>query len=78
MAKSESNAARKQELLQIAEICDWVPENQPRSFHEAIQAMHFIGVCKNLEDPACYYPVLGRIDQYLWPYFESDYPQGRR
>ena len=76
MAKSESNAARKQELLQIAEICDWVPENQPRSFHEAIQAMHLIGVCKNLEDPACFYPVIGRIDQYLWPYFESDYRNG--
>ncbi len=76
MAKPEPNAARKQELLQIAEICDWVPENQPRSFHEAIQAMHLIGVCKNLEDPACYYPVLGRIDQYLWPYFESDYRKG--
>ena len=76
MAKPESNAARKQELLQIAEICDWVPENRPRSFHEAIQAMHLIGVCKNLEDPACFYPVLGRIDQYLWPYFESDYRNG--
>jgi len=76
MATTEPNSARQQELLQIAEVCDWVPENPPRDFHEAVQAMHFIGVCKNLEDPACYYPVLGRIDQYLWPYFASDYRQG--
>jgi formate C-acetyltransferase len=76
MANTEPNAARQQELLQIAEICDWVPENRPRTFHEAIQAMHFIAICKNLEDPACFYPVLGRIDQYLWPYFERDYRRG--
>ncbi len=76
MAKIEPNGVRQQELLQIAEVCDWVPENRPRNFHEAVQAMHLIGVCKNLEDPACYYPVLGRIDQYLWPYFESDYRKG--
>jgi formate C-acetyltransferase len=76
MAKTQSNAARQQELLRIATICDWVPENEPRNFHEAIQAMHFIGIVKNLEDPACFYPVLGRIDQYLWPYFASDYRQG--
>jgi formate C-acetyltransferase len=76
MAKTEPNGVRQQELLQVAKACDWVPENQPRNFHEAVQAMHLIGVCKNLEDPACYYPVLGRIDQYLWPYFESDYRKG--
>jgi formate C-acetyltransferase len=76
MAAAERNPARQQELLHIADICDWVPENEPRNFHEAIQAMHFIAICKNLEDPACFYPVLGRIDQYLWPYFERDYRQG--
>jgi len=76
MAQAEPNPARQRELLQIAEICEWVPENRPRTFHEAIQAMHFIAVCKNLEDPACFYPVLGRIDQYLWPYFADDLGRG--
>ena len=40
MAKS-AKGARKAELEKIAEVCDWVPANPARTFHEALQTMWF-------------------------------------
>lgn len=75
LAAKEPDAARQTELLEIAGICEHVPENPARTFHEALQCMNFIVVGRGLE---AMYPVLiGRIDQYLRPYFEKDIRQGR-
>jgi formate C-acetyltransferase len=37
MASKENDENRKAELLQIAEVCRWVPAHAPRTFWEAIQ-----------------------------------------
>ncbi len=75
MAKEEGDPARKAELNEIADICQWVPENPARSFHEAVQCVNLIMVGRGLE---AMYPILiGRIDQYLRPYFEKDIQSGR-
>ena len=74
-ADEESNPERRNELLEIAGICDRVPENPARSFHEALQCMNFIMVGRGLE--AMYPLLVGRIDQYLKPYFEKDIQEGR-
>ncbi|MDD2735420.1 MAG: pyruvate formate lyase family protein [Desulfuromonadaceae bacterium] len=76
MAKKESNEKRKQELVRIAEVCEWVPEHPARTFHEAVQSIHFIYLGKILEQPT-YPPVIGRADQFLWPYFEKDFYAGK-
>ena len=74
-ASEEPDPERKNELIEIAEICQHVPENPAGTFHEALQCMNFIMVGRGLE---AMYPVLiGRIDQYLRPYFEKDISQGR-
>jgi formate C-acetyltransferase len=74
-ANEESNTERRNELLEIANICEYVPENPARTFHEALQSMNFILVGRGLE---MMYPLLvGRIDQYLKPYFEKDIQEGR-
>ena len=71
----ESNPERRLELIEIAGICERVPENPARTFHEALQSMNFIMVGRGLESM---YPLLiGRIDQYLRPYFEKDIREGR-
>jgi pyruvate formate-lyase/glycerol dehydratase family glycyl radical enzyme len=75
MAAKEQNAERRRDLEEIAEVCEWVPENPARSFHEALQFMNFLVMCRGLE--AIYPLLLGRIDQYLWPYFEKDIHEGR-
>ena len=71
----ESNPERRLELIEIAGICERVPENPARTFHEALQSMNFIMVGRGLESM---YPLLiGRIDQYLRSYFEKDIREGR-
>jgi pyruvate-formate lyase len=74
-AAAETNPERRAELMEIAGICERVPENPARSFHEALQAINFIMVGRGLE---AMYPILiGRIDQYLYPYFEKDLREGK-
>ena len=74
-ADEESNPERRNELMEIAGICERVPENPVTTFHEALQCINFIIVGRGLESM---YPLLiGRIDQYLRPYFEKDIREGR-
>jgi autonomous glycyl radical cofactor GrcA len=37
IAAKESDPERKRELETVAEVCEWVPANPPRSFQEALQ-----------------------------------------
>jgi pyruvate formate-lyase/glycerol dehydratase family glycyl radical enzyme len=76
MAETERREERKAELLEIASICERVPENPARTFHEALQSMSIIGVCKNYENPMHNNPQWGRCDQYLYPYFINDINNG--
>jgi formate C-acetyltransferase len=76
MAEAEMRPDRRTELLEIARVCEHVPENPARSFHEALQSMAIVGVCKNYEHPMHNNPQWGRGDQYLYPYFIRDLRDG--
>jgi formate C-acetyltransferase len=76
MAETEARPDRKAELFEIASICEHVPENPARTFHEALQSMAIVGVCKNYEHPMHNNPQWGRGDQYLYPYFIRDIRNG--
>ena len=71
MAAAEPDAARRAELLGIAEACERVPAKPARSFREACQAFWFTHLCENLE---CAFQAESpsRIDQYLYPMYEKD------
>ncbi len=77
MAEEESDGARKRELLEIAEICDWVPENPARTFREAVQSQWLIQTVSRLEQRIGGTVGNGRIDQYLYPFYKQDIEQGR-
>ena len=77
MAEEEHDMTRASELREIAETCAKVPENPAESFHEALQSMAIIGVCKCLEHPPHANPHWGRGDQYLYPYFMNDIQSGK-
>lgn len=47
-----------------------VPAQKPRGFHEALQSLRFMHAA--LWISGHYHCGLGRFDQYLWPYLESD------
>jgi pyruvate formate-lyase/glycerol dehydratase family glycyl radical enzyme len=77
MAKNESDEGRKQELLEIAEVCEWVPENPARTFREAVQSQWLIQTVSRLEQRIGGTVGNGRIDQYFYPYYSKDVEQGR-
>ena len=77
MAEKESDAKRKQELLEVAQICEWVPENPARTFHEAVQSVWLTQVVSRLEQNIGAVVGNGRMDQYFYPYFKKDLDEGR-
>jgi pyruvate-formate lyase len=76
LAESEPDMKRKAELLNIASICGYVPENPARNLHEALQSMSIVGICKAIEHPMHNHPQWGRGDQYLYPFFIKDVNSG--
>ena len=76
LATKESNPQRKAELEHMASICQWVPENAPRTFHEALQHYWFIhlGVITELNPWDSFNP--GRLDQHLWPFYQQEVKAG--
>ncbi len=76
MAKAETDTIRKAELEQIAETCAWVPENPPRTFREALQFYWFIHIGLRKEAPYHSGPCPGRMDQWLYPYYEKEIREG--
>ena len=76
MAKKEKNPVRKQELLDMAERCAWVPENPARNFAEAVQSQWFTQMFSRMEQKTGTIISNGRMDQYLYPYFKQDMDAG--
>jgi len=77
MAEKESDEKRKTELLEIARICEWVPENPARTFHEAVQSVWLTQVVSRLEQNIGAVVGNGRMDQYFYPYYKKDIEEGR-
>ena len=76
MADAETDPARKTELLDIAEVCSWVPAHAPRTFHEALQAYWFVhmGVVTELNTWDSFCP--WRLDQHLEPFYAKGLADG--
>lgn len=75
LAASAKDPVRKQELEKIEDVCRHVPEYPARSFHEALQSVLFYEYAIFMEQNASSYN-LGRIDQYLYPYYKADIDAG--
>ena len=76
LAQDEQDPTRKQELLAIAAICQRVPENPARNFREALQAQWFTQLFSRLEQKTGTIISNGRMDQYLYPYYQKDKAEG--
>ena len=76
LAAKEPDAARRAELLHVAEVCSRVPAGAPRTFHEALQMYWFVhlGVISELNTWDSFNP--GRLDQHLWPYYQRETAAG--
>ncbi|TWH51882.1 pyruvate formate lyase family protein [Sporomusa sp. KB1] len=76
LANSEQNPVRRQELLEIAEVCEWVPENPARNFREAMQSQWFTQMFSRMEQKTGTIISNGRMDQYLYSYYQRDMEVG--
>ncbi|MDD5711644.1 MAG: pyruvate formate lyase family protein [Smithellaceae bacterium] len=70
-AAGETNPGRKAELQRLAGICARVPENPCSGLDEALNAIWIGWVGLHMENTNAGLS-LGRMDQWLQPYFESD------
>ncbi|MFZ0611279.1 MAG: pyruvate formate lyase family protein [Desulfobacterales bacterium] len=75
MAGKEKNEIRKEELLAIAETCEWVPEQPARNLREAVQAHFFAHIVAELEQIGCGYSE-AYLGQNLEPYYQADKAAG--
>ena len=75
MTTAERNLERRAELTRIAEACGQVPGLPARNFHEAVQAVWFLDFVLHAISGARDYSV-GRLDQYLLPYYQQDIEKG--
>jgi pyruvate formate-lyase/glycerol dehydratase family glycyl radical enzyme len=76
LAEKAENLSRREELLKIAEICRRVPEHPARNFHEAMQAQWFTQMFSRMEQKTGTIISNGRMDQYLFPYYQQDLAAG--
>ena len=67
--------AEKRGLADIAATLAHVPLNGARTFHEALQSLRILHYAMWCEGE--YHCGLGRIDQYLFPYYDADIKAGR-
>ena len=76
LTETEADPERRQELLQIAEVCSWVPAHAPRNFWEALQAYWFVhlGVTSELNPWDAFNP--GKLDQHLDPFYRRGLAEG--
>jgi formate C-acetyltransferase len=76
LAEKEKDSKRKKELEKIADICDWVPANPPRTLHEAMQCYLLIDIIiKQIE---CSGQCRGhRLDCLFNPFYQRDKAEGR-
>ena len=77
MAETEFDSSRKAELLKMADVCDWVPSNPARTFREALQSYYISYLLLHWEVVPSPGFSQGRMDQYLYSYYENDIIEGR-
>ena len=76
LASAEPDPTRRAELENLAAVCRRVPEYPARTFHEAVQAVHFVTFCLCAGQRMLLFQ-LGRPDRYLLPFYRRDLAAGR-
>lgn len=75
-ATQTADPLRRDELLAMAERCRHVPYLPPRDFKEAVQALWLTQVGALLAYGQAGILAVGRVDQYLYPFYQADLAAG--
>lgn len=73
-AQELTDPFNKSNLQKIANICEKISLKAPETFHEALQLVWFVHLSFQYEGR--YAMALGRLDQFLYPYYENDVKNG--
>lgn len=65
----------RENLQEVARICKKLAQNPPETYQEAVQATWFLYVILQMEGNASSFSP-GRMDQYLFPYYENSRKAG--
>lgn len=76
LAAKETDPKRKAELEKISAINARVPAHKPETFWEAIQAVWTVESLLVVEENQTGMSI-GRVDQYMYPFFQADLEAGR-
>jgi 4-hydroxyphenylacetate decarboxylase large subunit len=76
LERMEEEPVQKKEYGEIAQCLEWIGENPPRTFREALQLTYTVHLAVINEDCISGYSP-GRLGQVLYPYFEQDMEAGR-
>lgn len=76
LAEKETDKVRRRELEKIAGVFSSIPAQPAQTFYEALQFVYLYHSCIFMEQNAASYN-LGRMDQYLYPYYKADLEAGR-
>jgi len=74
-AQSSQSGERKAELLEMSRILNKVPNAPADNLHEAIQSLWMVHLCLQIESNG-HSLSYGRMDQYLYPFYEKDLTLG--
>lgn len=74
-AQNCSDPVRRAELEEIAKTCVAISEGAPGSFREALQLVTFVQLSLQIESNG-HSVSLGRMDQYLYPFYKKDLAEG--
>jgi len=74
-AEASSNQVRKAELTNISHNCKAIAENAPENFNQALQLVYFVQLILQIESNG-HSVSLGRMDQYLYPFYKKDILKG--
>ena len=73
---ADASDENREALLLVARNCENLAGRPARGFHEALQAVWFLFTILHMESNASSFSP-GRMDAFLWPYYEADVREGR-
>ncbi|MEH2957240.1 formate C-acetyltransferase/glycerol dehydratase family glycyl radical enzyme [Candidatus Merdisoma sp. JLR.KK006] len=75
LAEKKYQETKKENLLEVAAVCRKLAAAPAETYQEAVQATWFLYVILQMEGNASSFSP-GRMDQYLYPYYENSRRQG--
>jgi len=76
MSLLEDNSEREEELKVITQNCNSIAHHPPKNFYQALQLTYFIQLVLQIESNG-HSVSLGRMDQYLFPFYQNDKVSGK-